>query len=546
MVCGHMLDDADVATTLQLCTESLVGALAHLGEVHKLNKRQCIAFARCALLGRTTVVIGGAGVGKTFLARAIVSAVVDRFGEPAVGLVAPTGAAARIASQPKRCCATIHSYFNVRNRKRAPGSKRSVHESKSPTEEETETVLKVAIEMSELEGDAAAAAPPDTDAEPGGLPTAVLDKYTTEKLRKLSFLALDEFSMVNKEMLLLVHDALCMARHCTKPFGGVTLLITGDPAQLAPVTPNGDAKWAFEASCWPPRGRVVTLTQPVRQAAGSPFSEFLAKMRLGQTTQADVDWFNAQVQRNQRVEHQLMIAPSNRKCHAENDRHLASIAHRPYEVRAVHGCMVLLSTLPWKTGAYNEKKLPFDLTYPSSVPDIFACKLGCRVRCTKNIYGGRYPNRELEIANGQLGTCCAIDEVAEGPRILVAWDALGGDAKPKKIYVYRALYARRQAQRTRCGLVVFATTKQFPLAVAAAITYFGAQGATVSSKLRIDLNAVTKESPQAPWLPTPAAIYTALSRATDIANLSVVSPLRLSQIRVNEHVLRFFGLIAPA
>ena len=542
MICTHLRND-DVTSLLQLCTDSQEGALAHLGDAQKLNKQQSVAFARCALLGRTTVVIGGAGVGKTWVARAIVGEVVDRFGEPSVGLIAPTGAAARIASQPKRCCATIHSYFNVRNRKRKPGSVRSVRECKPPAEEEDETVLKVAIEMSELESDAAIA-PPDTEPELGGLPTAVLDKHTTEKLRKLVFLGLDEFSMVNKEMLMLVHDALCMARHCTKPFGGVTLLITGDPAQLAPVAPNGDAEWAFEASCWPPQGRVMALTQPVRQAAGSPFAVFLAKMRLGKTTQEDVDWFNAQVRRNQCVEHQLMIAPSNRKCNAENDRHLASIAHQPYQVGAVHGCTVLLSTLPWKTAEYSVKKLKFELRYPSGVPDVFVCKLGCRVRCTKNIYGGRYPNRQLEIANGQLGTVSAIDELADGPRILVLWDALAGETQPQKMYVYRALYARRQAKRSKCGLVVFATTKQFPLAVAAAITYHGSQGATVASKLRVDLNAVTKERPDGPWIATPASIYTALSRATDIANLSVVSSLRLSQIRVNTRVLRFFNLVA--
>ena len=111
----------------------------------------------------------------------------------------------------------------MRNRRRPPGSTRCVREERPPTEEEAETVLKVAIEMSEeLEhGDAATSAAPDPDSElGGGLPTAVLDKHTREKLRKLVFVALDEFSMVTADMLTLMHDALCEARQCpTRPLG---------------------------------------------------------------------------------------------------------------------------------------------------------------------------------------------------------------------------------------------------------------------------------------------------------------------------------------
>ena len=329
--------------------------------------------------------------------------------------------------------------------------------------------------------------------------------------------------------------------------GGVTLLITGDPAQLAPVSPNGVAIWAHEASCWPPPARVMALTEPVRQAAGSPFAPSWRACgwdKRRRSTSTGSTRRSGKPTTSTRAPPQLTIAPSNRKCAAVNERHLATITHPLYEVHAAHGCLALLSTLPWKTTPIDPKKLKSKLTYPSAVPEVFSCKLGCRVRCTKNIYGGKYPNRELEVANGQLGTVRAIDETHDGPRILVAWDPLGGETEPTFTYMQRALYARRQAERTRSGFVVFATTRQFPLALAAAITFHGAQGATIGSRLHVDLNAVTKESQQGPWLPTPAAIYTALSRATDIANLSVASPLRLHQIRVNAHVLRFFGLVA--
>lgn len=72
---------------------------------HGLNHKQAMAYVATVYLGRSIFLTGGAGVGKTFTANRIVERVCAELGTAgAVGIVAPTGAAARVAS-----CATVRT-----------------------------------------------------------------------------------------------------------------------------------------------------------------------------------------------------------------------------------------------------------------------------------------------------------------------------------------------------------------------------------------------------------------------------------------------------
>jgi len=66
-----------------------------------------------------------------------------------------------------------------------------------------------------------------------------LSRRTREVLRAIDMLVIDEVSMVSADLMDAIDRALRIARSKRKlPFGGVQVVMFGDPYQLAPVTPS--------------------------------------------------------------------------------------------------------------------------------------------------------------------------------------------------------------------------------------------------------------------------------------------------------------------
>ena len=89
-----------------------------------------------------------------------------------------------------------------------------------------------------------------------------LGQRSREVLRAIDMLVIDEISMVNADLMDAIETMLSLARGKTKgPFGGVQIVMFGDPYQLAPVPPSDPAEraylaekyrshWFFDAHCW--------------------------------------------------------------------------------------------------------------------------------------------------------------------------------------------------------------------------------------------------------------------------------------------------------
>lgn len=127
-------------------------------------------------------------------------------------------------------------------------------------------------------------------------------------------LIIDEVSMIGCEMLFQIHEALCVAKSTSAPFGGINIIFAGDFAQLPPI---GQAKLFTSISymtnkqtklekrqrtllgklLWLGVDNVVMLKQPMRQATeGSKrFVELLSRLREGICTQSDYDLLNGRL-----------------------------------------------------------------------------------------------------------------------------------------------------------------------------------------------------------------------------------------------------------
>ena len=84
---------------------------------------------------------------------------------------------------------------------------------------------------------------------------------TRKILNSIDTLVIDEISMVNADLMDAIDRSLRQARaRRGEPFGGVQIVMFGDPYQLAPVPPRGDEQryvhdhyrsfWFFDAHVW--------------------------------------------------------------------------------------------------------------------------------------------------------------------------------------------------------------------------------------------------------------------------------------------------------
>jgi hypothetical protein len=507
------------------------------------NKEQFDAFVRVALLGKPLFLTGGAGTGKSFVTRHIVQYVVSKVPSEQVLVVAPTGAAARVASSAHKTAYTIHFAFCISNVNR--------FESDDPCKDSD-------VNYGALDGEEHADADdggmddPDEPDEDGKtpMPTARLSGDLRYRFLKLKLLVIDEISMVSNEIFTLMDKTLRVVRNIDKPFGGVTLLCVGDFCQLPPVlatkgtilrNQNMGGPWAFQSSSWTMNS--VALRQVVRQKEAT-FASVLNRIRVGNASWNDASWLNRHTHHPNPLPG-LSIFPFNTMCKERNGIEFNKLISRgatTVSFPSKQFATKLISTRPWKTVGILPDVLDVcrAVEYPS-VTTVTLC-VGSRVRAIKNIYkrpSGSGP-MELQIANGQRGMVVRITERGEFERraVEVDWDPLRPGEPPQRYNVEMAFKSKRQKWKLD-GKFVYGNSTFMPLALAWAITVHSSQGASVD--MRVDLNHCVVTKKQGQWVPQAGGAYVALSRATDISHVKMLKRFHPKDAFMDPQVKRFMA-----
>ena len=99
-----------------------------------------------------------------------------------------------------------------------------------------------------------------------------------EFLKQLEMLIIDEVSMMNDELLTKISQILSIIRKNPAPFGGVQIILVGDPFQLCPI----ENTYFFKSPEWT-RGnfQVSLLKRNMRQAGDDVFKAILDRVRWG-------------------------------------------------------------------------------------------------------------------------------------------------------------------------------------------------------------------------------------------------------------------------
>ncbi|MFE2772967.1 ATP-dependent DNA helicase [Microbacterium resistens] len=356
---------------------------------------------------------------------------------------------------------------------------------------------------------------------------------TRRILNAIDTLVIDEVSMVNADLMDGIDRSLRQARgRRGEPFGGVQVVMFGDPYQLAPVPPRGDelryiqdhyrSFWFFDAKVWTggaadeagmldvgEHGAPLHVRELVRihRQADDGFKAMLNAVRYGRVTAEIAGALNAAGARTPPEPEPgetpiITLATRNDIVNSINRRHLAALPGREQTAKAE------------VSGDFGRG----EANYPADAE--LKLKVGAQVMFLRNDAGVQgEPPRWV---NGTIGTVTRI----LGDTVRVEIDGEEVDVEPAVWERFR--YAYNPGTKTLSREVVAEFT-QFPLRLAWAVTIHKSQGKTYDRAI-VDLGSGAF---------APGQTYVALSRLTSLDGLYLSRPLRPSDIRVDEDVRRF-------
>jgi ATP-dependent DNA helicase PIF1 len=344
------------------------------------------------------------------------------------------------------------------------------------------------------------------------LPIGVIADHEIEhtaEVRKLlntiDTLVIDEVSMVNADLLDALDRSLRQARQRKRePFGGVQVVLFGDPYQLAPVPGDADERayfddqyrsmWFFDAKVWDEADlQIYELTTIHRQHEGE-FKYMLNAVRHGRVTAEIAERLNTTGARTPPTDDIITLATTNAAVNRINATELARLSGRVLTAKAE------------VSGEFGGRAYPAD--------EALELKIGAQVMFLRNDADQRW-------VNGSVGRVTKIDQFVH-----VEIDGEEHQVQPAVWEKYKYSYS---AVTKALKKDIVAEFTQFPLRLAWAVTIHKSQGKTYERAV-VDLGQRSF---------APGQTYVALSRISALDGLYLSRDLRPSDIIVDEHVQRF-------
>lgn len=317
--------------------------------------------------------------------------------------------------------------------------------------------------------------------------------------------------MVNADLLDAIDRSLRQARQrAGEAFGGVQLVLFGDPYQLAPVPGDGDERayfadtyrsmWFFDAKVWREAELRIFELAEIHRQSDDEFKFMLNAVRHGAVTKEIADRLNEVGARPAPTDGTITLATRNDTVNRINARQLALLPGRALTAKAEI------------TGDFGGRTFPAD--------EQLELKVGAQVMFLRNDTGNADGARWV---NGTIGTVTRIDSM-----VYVDVDGEVHEVEPAVWEKYKYSY---DAVKKKLTKDVVAEFTQFPLRLAWAVTIHKSQGKSYDAAI-VDLGARAF---------SPGQTYVALSRLTRLDGLYLTRPLRPGDIMVDRDVERFMN-----
>ncbi|MEZ5189785.1 MAG: AAA family ATPase [Schumannella sp.] len=346
------------------------------------------------------------------------------------------------------------------------------------------------------------------------LPIGVIADHELEQpdpvrklLNTIDTLVIDEVSMVNADLLDAIDRSLRQARQRKdEAFGGVQVVLFGDPFQLAPVPGDPEERayfadryasmWFFDARVWDEAELRIYELGTIHRQHELEFKQLLTAVRHGEVTVEMGRRLNEVGGRTPPAEGAITLATTNGTVTRINTRALAQL---PGAKR---------TAVAEINGDFGGRAFPAD--------ERLELKVGAQVMFLRNDTGG-----DGRWVNGTIGEVIKIADT-----VTVEVDGEHHEVLPSTWERYR--YSYSPATKTLSKDVI-AEFIQFPLRLAWAVTIHKSQGKSYDQAI-IDLGPRTF---------APGQTYVALSRLTALEGLYLTRPLRPSDVIVDDAVRRF-------
>ncbi len=324
-------------------------------------------------------------------------------------------------------------------------------------------------------------------------------------LRAIKTLIIDEASMIRADVMAAIDRSLRLNRDVDAPFGGVQMVLAGDPYQLPPVIerdlgPYLDETHGGRYFFSPPAFadgdfHLAELTRVYRQS-DPLFLDVLAGVRSGELRRDHAQILAERAMARDPVEasqSHVVLTGTNNTAFAINHARLDAL---PGPVCAYEAKV---------TGEFDQR------LYPTEAPLLL--KPGARVIMLKN-------DADKNWVNGTLATVVT----AEPDRLEVEIDGTRHAVEPAKWE--RIRYGYNAGSKT-LNKDVIGTFAQYPLRLAWALTVHKAQGQSLD-KVYVDLRRGLFAHGQA---------YVALSRCRSLEGLQLSRPLRPQDLHLDRRAL---------
>lgn len=339
-----------------------------------------------------------------------------------------------------------------------------------------------------------------------GLPAdSGIDIYKVRAKRKwlmeVDAIVIDEVSMVSSDMLDAIDRTLQSIRMNREPFGGIQIIMFGDIYQLPPVVSKTDkehfkhenykSEWFFDAHVWEYTGFKTFALQEIHRQNDPTFINLLNGVRDGSITQDELNLLNALGRRPGKTNKATMLGTRKDIVSEHNKKNLNGIrgSRTAYQARV-------------NTGFGRLE--PADRT--------IYLKPGAQVMMLSNDRQNRWVNG----TRGEVKSCAPTlveVELEDGTSHTVdrhAWVKAG--TPPEEFQTAPKFH-------------------QLPLKLAWAVTIHKSQGLSLPE---VDINLGSGSF-------SPGQTYVALSRVTKPEGLYITTPIRMSDIKVDPNVKRFFA-----
>ncbi len=328
-------------------------------------------------------------------------------------------------------------------------------------------------------------------------------RYTHHWITDYDVLVIDEISMVSSDLMDAVDRVLREVRRDEEPFGGMQIVMFGDPYQLPPVADDDFKKylgrlkykseWFFDAKVWKhAKFDTFSLEEIQRQKGDDQFTDLLNAVRDGTIKEDQLRMLNIVGSMNVPSDESLLLGAYNR-----------TVAER----NALN-----LSKLPGQTYKFEAKvNKGFGRDEPAEREILI--KPGAKVLMLTNDREDRWVN----------GTAAKVITVGEG------WVQVEIDGERYTINPYS--WVPPDTDPEMYSLAPKYT--QLPMKLAWGVSIHKSQGMSLP-EIEIDLGSGAFSAGQT---------YVAMSRVTSPGGLHFRHPISLSDIQVDPNVKRFFSQV---